>query len=131
MTAQHTPGPLMVRKSKRNGDHAVVTASGDIVAECYEAIRRHDERASDEAQANAELFASAPTLKAELEKSQAQGTEAFRLAVYHQDRANKAEAERDELRALLIEMLTAYEAENEPPLGWLTRTKAALAKVRP
>lgn len=60
--AKYTPGPLRAVPSKTTGDYAVRSADGNIVAEFFEAIRRHDERAAEEAKANAELFAAAPEL---------------------------------------------------------------------
>jgi hypothetical protein len=70
-TEGHTPGPLTI-KTAGNGDNAVVSFDIDangrsaIVAETFAGIRRHDEDARQEAKANAELYAAAPTLKDEV-----------------------------------------------------------------
>lgn len=59
--AKHTPGPLGITRS-REGDVAIVSAGGHIVAECFASIRRADEDARAEAEANARLYAAAPDL---------------------------------------------------------------------
>ena len=70
-TEGHTLGPLTI-KTAGNGDNAVVAFDIDengrpaIVAETFAGIRRHDENARQEAKANAELYAAAPTLKEEV-----------------------------------------------------------------
>lgn len=60
--AQHTRGPLFAVRAKRCGDYAVKDAQNNIVAECYEDIRRAGESAAAEAAANAMLYAAGPDL---------------------------------------------------------------------
>lgn len=61
--AKYTPGPLRVKRSTNGtGDAGVLDATGCVVAEAFAAIRRHDERAEEEAFANATLYAAAPEL---------------------------------------------------------------------
>lgn len=61
--AKHTPGPLIAKRG-RNGDIGILTATGDVVAECYPNIRRYDEGAHEEAFANGCLYAAASELLA-------------------------------------------------------------------
>jgi hypothetical protein len=65
----HTPSPLTV-KTASNGDCAVIKFDEKqcIVAECYAAIRYHDEDSRDEALANARLYAAAPDMLAALKE---------------------------------------------------------------
>lgn len=62
--ARHTPGPLSIKPANDgSGDYGIVI--GDklgLVAECYADIRHGNERALQEARANATLFAAASDL---------------------------------------------------------------------
>lgn len=60
---QHTPGPWSLRHS-RNGSGDIGIAApgvGNVIAECFAAMRHHDER-SPEVEANARLMSAAPDL---------------------------------------------------------------------
>lgn len=62
--ASHTPGPWCLRHS-RDGSGDVGIGAPDInnvIAECFAAMRSREERAVDEALANARLIAAAPEL---------------------------------------------------------------------
>ena len=60
---KHTPGPLRLKRAKNlSGDFAIADSEGHILAECYAAIRAHNERATEEAEANARLYVAAPEL---------------------------------------------------------------------
>jgi len=70
MSAQPTPGPLVVRVGA-NGDVGIISTSqkaagedigGSLVAECFAEIRRAGEGARAEALANARLFATSHDL---------------------------------------------------------------------
>ncbi len=55
---QHTPGPWWTRHALKGGDIAIVQGDQDILAECYEHIRRDREYATHECAANARLIAA-------------------------------------------------------------------------
>lgn len=60
MADRFTPGPLTPTTSNRaDGDVGLLDDHRNVVAECYAAIRHKDERADDEAMANARLFGAA------------------------------------------------------------------------
>jgi hypothetical protein len=71
--SKHTPGPLTVKVAP-NGDCAILKFEGKqcIVAECYAAIRNHDEDSREEALANAHLYAAAPDMLGALKASETQ-----------------------------------------------------------
>lgn len=62
--ANHTPGPWNIRPSKDGSGDVGITADGlpNVLAECFAAIRHRDERAMNEALANARLISAAPDL---------------------------------------------------------------------
>jgi hypothetical protein len=65
----HTPGPWDIKRAKFTNDVAIlIRGTKDIIAECYEDIRHHNELAKDEALANAFLIAAAPDLLEASEK---------------------------------------------------------------
>ncbi len=59
-----TEGPWTIRRSNDGSGDVGITAPGlrNVLAECFGALRHSDERASDEAYANARLIAAAPVL---------------------------------------------------------------------
>lgn len=63
--AGHTAGPWSLKFSRDGSGDVGITAEGlpNVLAECFGAIRHKDERALDEAKANARLIAAAPKLK--------------------------------------------------------------------
>jgi hypothetical protein len=67
--AAHTPGPWTITHARDGTGDVGIKAPGvlNIIAECYAAMRRHDER-SPETVANARLMAAAPTMLAALQK---------------------------------------------------------------
>lgn len=61
--AKYTRGPLRAKRSTNGtGDAGVLDAANHVIAEAFAAIRRYDERAEEEALANATLYAAAPDL---------------------------------------------------------------------
>jgi hypothetical protein len=87
----HTPGPWGIRKSKNGSGDVGISAPNvkNVIAECFAAMRHHDEKATDEATANAQLMAASPDLlevakQAEKEllwaADQFEGGEVLRLA---------------------------------------------------
>lgn len=64
-----TPGPWMTRRSGDGSGDIGITAPGlaNVLAECFAAMRSHDERAMAEVGANAALIAAAPDFAAGVE----------------------------------------------------------------
>lgn len=67
--SKHTPGPWSTQRALDGSGDVGITAPGvrNVIAECFAAMRHRDERATDEAEANARLIASAPELLAACE----------------------------------------------------------------
>jgi hypothetical protein len=59
--AKHTPGPWNIRHSSDGSGDFGIAAGGNVLAECFAAIRHLNER-SPEAFANARLIAAAPDM---------------------------------------------------------------------
>lgn len=64
MSAQHTPGPWTTRLAKDASGDVGILARACCVAECFSDIRRVNEQAYAERDANARLIAAAPDLLA-------------------------------------------------------------------
>ena len=64
--APWTPGPWTVHKSRTTDDVGII-GGGGCLAECFSEIRRKNENAVREQEANAHLIAAAPDLYAALE----------------------------------------------------------------
>lgn len=62
MADRFTPGPLTPNRCQKTGDVGLLDDHRNVVAECFAAIRDGNERADDEAMANARLFSTAHEL---------------------------------------------------------------------
>ena len=62
MSARYTAGPLTPVVDPKTGDVGLLDDHRNVVAECFAAIRSRDERADEEALANARLFAASHQL---------------------------------------------------------------------
>ena len=60
-SAPWTPGPWTVHKSRTTDDVGII-GGGGCLAECFSEIRRKNENAVREQEANAHLIAAAPTM---------------------------------------------------------------------
>lgn len=67
--APWTPGPWTVHKSRTTDDVGII-GGGGCLAECFSEIRRKNENAVREQEANAHLIAAAPDLYAALVHAQ-------------------------------------------------------------
>ena len=65
-SAPWTPGPWTVHKSRTTDDVGII-GGGGCLAECFSEIRRKNENAVREQEANAHLIAAAPDLYAALD----------------------------------------------------------------